>query len=137
MAANTVPIFVKNIKNWFALSGTSANTVLDGTGTVVTLMTGDANNGSQINKLRVVHLGTNIATVLRIFLNNGSTNAVAANNCLVKEITIAANTLDQDTASVAYEIPLNMAIQPNYKLNLTIGTAIAAGLAIEAEGGDY
>lgn len=136
MAANTVPIFVKNIKNWTALSGLSANTAMDGTGTVVTLLTGDT-EGSQVNKLRVVHLGTNVATVLRIFMNNGSTNAIAANNTLVKEITVAANTISQTAASVAYEIPLNMAVQSGYKLNLTIGTAIAAGLAIEAEGGDY
>lgn len=135
--ANTIPIFVKDTKNWFVPTGITQNTSLEGTGTVATLLTADATNGSQVNKIRIVHMGTNIATVLRIFVNNGSTNAIATNNALIKEVTIAANTLSQTAASLAYEIPMNLVLQAGYKLNVTIGTSIAAGLMVEAEGGDY
>jgi len=102
MAANTTPIFVKNPKNWFAPSGTSANTALDGTGTTVTLMTADATNGSMVNKIRITHLGSNVASVLRIFVNNGSNSAIAANNALVKEVAIPSNSLSQTAASLAF-----------------------------------
>lgn len=135
--ANTTPIFVKNAKNWFISSGTAANTNLDGTGTVATVVLADATNGSYVDKVRVTHMGSNVATVLRLFVNNGSANTTAANNALVKEIALAANTLSQTAASVAIEIPLSLPLAPGYKLNCTIGTAIAAGVMVEAEGGDY
>lgn len=136
MAANTAPIFVGSPKNWYVSSGTSANTNLDGTGTVATVLTAGA-SGSYVNKLRLTHLGTNVATVLRIFVNNGSSNTTAANNALVKEITMAANTVSQSAASVAVEVALDMPLAATYKLIATIGTAVAAGIMIEAEGGDY
>jgi hypothetical protein len=135
--ANTSPIFVKNAKNWFLTPGTAANTALDGTGTVATLMTADATNGSYVNKIRVTHLGTNVATVLRIFINNGSANSTAANNALIKEIALPSNSLSQTAVSVAYEIPLNLPLAAGYKLNMTLGTAVAAGHMVEAEGGDF
>ena len=136
MAANTSPIFTLTPKNWFSSSGTRANTALDGTGTVVTLGTAGS-NGSYISKVRLTHLGTNVATVLRLFINNGSTNATATNNILVYEVTMAANTLSQTAASTAVEIPLDLRLAASYKLNCTIGTAIASGIAVEVEVGDY
>jgi hypothetical protein len=75
--------------------------------------------------------------VLRLFVNNGSSNGTAGNNALVKEVAIAANTLSQTAESVAYEIPLQLPLAPGYKLNCTIGTAVAAGVMVHAEGGDY
>lgn len=135
--ANTAPIFVKNPKSWFAPSGTSANTALDGTGTVVTVVTADATEGSFVEKIRITHLGTNVASVLRLFMNNGSTNAIAANNALVKEIALAANTLSQTAVSAAIEVDINLPLAAGYKLNCTIGTAMAAGVMVAASGGDY
>lgn len=136
MPANTAPIFVATPKTWFVASGTSANTNLDGTGTVVTLVTAGA-SGSFVEKIRITHLGTNVASVLRLFVNNGSANTTASNNALLKEVTLAACTVSQTAASVAYEVTLNLSLAATYKLNCTIGTAMAAGAAIEAEGGDY
>ena len=136
MAANTTPIFTLAPKNLFASTGTSANTNLDGTGTVVTIGTAGA-EGSYIQKLRLTHMGSNVATVVRIFINNGSTNATPANNALVKEITMASNTLSQTAASTAVEVPIDLRIAAGYKLNVTIGTSIAAGIMVEADVGDY
>src|SRR6266545_5341807 len=123
MAANTLPISpIAPAESWNAAPLTAANTAMDGTGTVGTIITAGA-NGSRVPRVRVVHRGSNVATVLRIFENNGSTNATPANNNLVAEETIAANTLSQVAKSVFYDIYLNIVLKPGYKLNYTIGTA--------------
>ena len=136
MAANTSPIFVLTPKNWYVNTGTTANTNLDGTGSVATLMTAGS-NGSRVSKIRLTHSGTNVATVVRIFINNGSTSSTASNNVLFYEYTMAANTLSQTAASVAAEIPIDLSLAAGYKLLVTIGTSIATGIAVSAEGGDY
>jgi len=136
MAANTSPIFVLTPKNSYITTGVSANTALDGTGTVATVYTAGT-NGSKIENVTLWHLGTNIATVVRFFVNNGSTNATAGNNALVQEFTMAANTLSQVAASVQVVWPSNLYLPNGYKLNVTIGTAIAAGVMVAAQGGDY
>lgn len=137
MAANTSPIFLAApIVSWVS-TGTSANTNLDGTGTVATVFTADATNGGKIDKLILEHLGTNVATVVRFFVNNGLTNGTAANNALVYEQAMAANTLSQTAASVRVEIALDLALPLSYKLNCTIGTAVAAGIQVSAAGGKY
>ena len=137
MAANTSPIFVRAVRNAGISSGTSANTNKDGTGSVVTVFTADATNGSKIEKVRLTHMGTNVATVVRFFVNNGSSNGTATNNWLVKEVTMAANTNSEVAASTAVEVALDLVLPAGYKLNATIGTAIAAGIMLVAEGGDY
>jgi hypothetical protein len=137
VAANTTPIFLKQPNVQYITTGVNANTALDGTGTVATVFTADATNGSKIENVTLEHLGTNVATVVRFFVNNGSTNTTAANNALVYEVTMAANTLSQTAASVPMIWPANLYLKPGYKLNVTIGTAIAAGIMIFAQGGDY
>lgn len=136
MAAGTSPIFVATPKNWFASTALAANAAVDGTGTVVTVLTAGA-NGAKVKKIRLNHLGSNIATVVRLFINNGSANSTAANNGLVYEYTMAANTLSQVAASVPAEINLDLALAAGYKLNVTVGTTIASGIMVNAEGGDY
>lgn len=137
MAANTTPIFLKQTAIQYITTGVNANTALDGTGTVATVFTADATNGSKIEQVTLQHLGTNIATVVRFFVNNGATNATAGNNALVQEFTMAANTLSQTAASVPMVWAANLLLKPGYKLNVTIGTAIAAGVMVSAQGGDY
>lgn len=137
MAAGTAPIFLDAPKLGWVTTGTSANTALDGTGTVATIFTADATDGGKIEKIRLCHLGSNIATVVRFFINNGSTNASAVNNTLVYEVTMAANTVSQTAASVMQEHKVDWVLQPGYKLNVTIGTAIANGIQVTAFGGSY
>ena len=136
MAANTSPIFLGTPRTSWISTGTAANTALDGTGTVATVFTAGA-NGSKIETVSLEHLGTNVATVVRFFVNNGSSNAVAANNTLVHEETMAANTLSQVAKSVDLTWTANKVLPAGYKLNVTIGTAIAAGIQVTADGGDY
>lgn len=134
--ANTTPIFVGTPRNSFVSTGTNADTALDGTGSVATVWTAGA-SGSKITKIRLVHLGTNVATVLRLFVNNGGSNATPANNALVLEQTMAANTLSQVAQSIFIELPVDLVLGASNKLNVTIGTSIAAGIMVSAEGGDF
>lgn len=136
MAANTSPIFVATPKSSFVSTGVNANTALDGTGTVATAFTAGS-NGSRIETVQLEHLGTNVATVVRFFLNNGSTNSTATNNSLIYEVTMAANTLSQTAASVPVTFSPNWVLPSGYKINVTIGTAIAAGVQVTCSGGDY
>ncbi len=137
MAANTSPIFLKQPNVSYVTTGTNANTALDGTGTVATVFTADATNGSKIESVSLQHLGTNVATVVRFFINNGSSNATPSNNALIQEVSMATNTLSQVVASVPMVWAANLVLKPGYKLNATIGTAIAAGIMVTAVGGDY
>ncbi len=130
MAANTTPVFPLTPK----FSGgtiATANTAKDGTGTVVLIAT-SGTDASRIDYLRVRALGTNVATALRIFVNNGSDPTVAANNWLFTEATIAATTLSEVAALAETTIQLDMPLQAGYRLYATIGTTIAAGIVVSA-----
>lgn len=145
MPANTSPIFPLTPKvSWGTVA--TANTAKDGTGTAVTVATAGA-NGSRVDQIKVRALGSNVATVLRFFVNNGSTNATATNNTLIHEVTIAATTLSEVAALADNDITITKngidTVPPipylpaGYKINITIGTTIAAGLQVTVHGGDY
>lgn len=141
MAANTNPISpIAPATAWPSAPLLTGNTALDGTGTLgstVAAVFTAGTNGAKVNRIRVVHLGTNVATVLRVFLNNGSVNTVAANNILVSEITVASNSLSQVAASTFYDIPMNFVMMPGHRILYTIGTTVAAGHAVTADVGNY
>ena len=144
MPANTTPIFPLTPKcSWGKVL--TANTAKDGTGTVVTVFTAGA-NGSRIDQIKVRALGTNVATVIRFFINNGSDPTTATNNTLIHEKTIAATTLSE-TSELAdtdvliakgdsYVVPIPY-LPAGCKINVTIGTTVAAGLQVTVHGGDY
>jgi hypothetical protein len=137
MAANTQPIYSRVADVQWIQTITAANTAKDGTGTVNTVFTADATNGGWAEKLVFRALGTNVATVARVFINNGSTNATAANNTLFKEITLPATTLSEVAALADQELIIRVALPPGYKLNVTFGTAVAAGYSATTVGGKY
>lgn len=137
MPANTAPIFpvVPSIQ-WAAAAITAANTAKDGTGAVTTIFIGAA-NGSRVDYLKIRPIGTNVATVMRIFINNGASNAVAANNVLFLERSINSSTLSETSELADTYVPLDLGLPPGYKINVTLSTAIAAGVAVSGVGGDY
>lgn len=139
MAANTSPIFCKQPRASFVDLSTSAVTSTDGTdANVKTVFTADATNGSKVEDVFVVHKGTNSsATVVRFWINNGSTAGTATNNTLVYEMTMALNTLSQTAASTPGVWRANLVLPAGYKLLAASGTAIAGGMAVTAVGGDY
>ena len=141
MPANTAPIFsTKGAIQWSPAILSTANTAKDGTGSVATVFTGQtAGNaaGNFVQRLIARPLGTNVATVLRVFINNGSTNATAANNSLIAEMTLPVTALSEASAQPDYVLPLNFALPAGYKINCALGTAVAAGFAVSVIGGEY
>ena len=138
MPANTSPIFsIAGEAQWSSEAITAANTTTDLTsGTIYAIFTGGT-NGSYIQRIRFRHLGTNVATVARVWINNGSTTGTVANNTLWDEITLAANTLSQVAAAINYELPFGFALPAGYVIYVTLGTAVAAGFKVTIIGGDY
>ena len=136
MAANTAPIFTLTPHSAVGASITAANTAMDGTGTVQTGFTAGA-NGSYIRKVIVRAQGSNVATVFRVFLNNGGSNTVATNNALIAELSLPITTASNSVALPSFEIPLEFAVPASYALLFTIGTAVAAGVIPVTVGGDY
>ena len=101
------------------------------------MFTADATNGSYLQKLVLRPRGTNVASVMRVFINNGSSNATAANNALIAEVSLAATTNSETAALAGNELALNIPVPPGYRVMVTLGTAVAGGYAITAMGGDY
>lgn len=137
MAANTAPIFSKTARIGFAGAITAANTAKDGTGTVDTVFTADATEGSYLRFLNIRPKGTNTGSVLRVFLNNGGANSTASNNVLFAEISLPATVNTETAANIGQVIPMEIALPAGWKVNVTLGTAVAGGYAVTGVGGDY
>ena len=137
MAINTTPIFTKKGDiQWNPTALAAANTAKDGTGTVATVFTAGA-DGAFVQRLVARPLGSNVATVLRVFVNNGGVNTTAANNSLIAEMTLPATALSEVAALPPYELPLNLALPAGYRLLCSLGTAVVAGYQVSVLGGSY
>lgn len=137
MAANTNPIYSRTAQIDWAAAVTAANTAKDGTGTTATVFTADATEGGFVHKLRGMPLGTNVASVARLFINNGQSAAVAANNVYYGDVSLPATTLTEVAGQLPIEIPLSIPLPPGYKLLVALGTAVAAGWQFSVVGGKY
>jgi hypothetical protein len=123
----------------FTTNMTTANTGNLSAGTSYMVFSANT-NGSYVQKIRFRHQSNNtnnVATVARVFINNGGALGTASNNTIWDEITIAANTASQTAASTNYELPLNFALPPGHIMYCTIGTAVVAGIQATVIGGDY
>src|SRR6266702_4523631 len=95
--ANNSPIFSKagdvssNNGTGMAPTLTTGSNTYDGTnGNAALVYTSGAGGFTQ--RLRFKAIGTNVATVARIFLNNGSSAGTATNNSFYGEISLPATT---------------------------------------------
>ena len=152
MSQNTSPIFslVPIISAAQLTSSATANTKSDGSGTIGTdifkVVTGDPTNGSFISKLRISSAASVASTamgasVIRIYLSNKTSGATSsADTWLFQELTAAANTADSSaTPSIYYEVPINLALPPNYTLLVSIHAQPLANTLwqVVAVGGNY
>lgn len=147
MAQNTSPIFplvpeVLWVSGTGATAGTpgrDANTTTDLTaGTIYgPIFTADATDGSRLDFIKVRSLGTNVATVIRLWINNGAATTTATNNTLYLERTLSATTVSQTSELPDIILPLNISLPAGYRVYATFGTAVAAGFHLTAVGGDY
>ena len=110
-------------------TGISANNSL--------IFTADATNGSFVQRIRFKAGGTNVATVARIYINNGSIATTAANNVFYAEISLPATTAIATAATIDLDYPLNFALQLGFRLYFGLGTAVAAGWVATVIAGDY
>lgn len=139
MAANTSPIFplTPTFAATIPTTLTTANTAKDGTGTVVQISAVFGVNGAFVESIEALPIGTNTASVLRVFLNNGSTPTSAANNILLEEVSLPATTLTEVAGQTKIVIPINRAFKAGFTMYATIGTTVAAGWRVRVHSGDY
>lgn len=139
MPANIDPIFSRlGDIQWTTIpSGTTANTAVDGTGTVFTVFTADATNGGFVQSIRIKAASVSTATVIRFFINNGSTNATAANNSFFDEMSIPTITASSTAAVAVFELQVARALPPGYKINCCYGTSVTGAIYLTAFAGKY
>ena len=138
MAANNDPIYSRTGAIGLNTGITSAQNTYDGAGANDTLVfSADATNGSYVQRLRFKAKGTNVASVARIYINNGSTNGTAANNTFYGEISLPATTAAAAAATVDIDYPMNLPLPAGYKIYVGLGTAVAAGWVVTTVAGHY
>ena len=145
MPANTAPIYSiagrtdsVAANNTGLVVGPTANTALDGSGTLVKAFTAGT-NGSYLQKIRFRPVGSPAATVARVFISSSSTTSSTVTN-LYDEITLPATTLSQTAATSIFELPLNFALPASYFLYVTFGTSTGSagtGYSVVTIAGDY
>lgn len=141
MAANTQPIFPvsPNVSGGKVITAdTSYETPTTNPVTVFTAGT----NGSRIDAIKARALGTNIDTVLRLFVHDG-----ASAYYLAYEIQLAASTAAADDITgtdvdllrdTGYEaMPVIPYLPASYEIIATVGTTVATGWMVTVFGGDY
>lgn len=110
-------------------TGISANNSL--------IFTADASNGGFVQRIRFKALGTNAATVARVYINNGSTSGTATNNVFYGEVSLPATTAITTAATVDVDYPMNFALPPGYKLYVGLGATVVAGWVASVIAGAY
>ena len=149
MAANITPIFPLTPKMGIKTL-TTADTSLSAPTTQGFALLTAGTNGMRLDAIKAKALGTNVQTVLRVFVNDGLGTA-AVNFALVAEYDLPAITLDADNATTEILLkPLDTGESADYptkilppaipagaKIYVSIGTTVAAGWAITGLGGDY
>lgn len=138
---NNQPIYTRVADiQWSTSTVISANTTTDLTsGTIYQVFSADTTNGGYVQRIRFKPLGTNIANVARLWLNNGSSTSSASNNALWDEITLPSTTTSSVAALPTFELPLNFPLPANYALYVTLGSANTGttGYDVVVIGGKY
>lgn len=139
MAANNNPVYALT-PNTGARNVvlTAANTAKDGTGTTSLIYTAGL-NGGRIKFIEFHAIGTNVTTLVRAFLNNGTgIPGTAANNSFMSELPLAASTLSETVLTGPPSVMwLNRELGAGERVYLTLATAVAAGWAAVAYGEDF
>ena len=146
MAVTATPIFTQTpnagAMNAILSTAMATTTAYDGTtavGTAMALAFTAGANGSRIDQIQMrfastngaAASGTSAATVVRVWINNGSVNTTAGNNAFFGEVALPATAVAaaSTTANQNYLVLL-----PVGGLNLPAGYKIYAGLTVAAGG---
>lgn len=145
MAANTTPIFphTPNVSWGVALTADGTATKNhDGTAAGAVLLFTAGADGARVDEIRATPLGTNTASALRIFINNGSDNTTATNNTLHSDTSLPAITISEIAGQSTVQVLKPDDNKPiylpaGYKLYACVGTTMAVGWHVTVIGGDY
>lgn len=157
MAANTSPIFpltpnagVLNVLLTTAMTNTKAYDGTDTAGTALALVYTAGANGSKVDSVNIqltstngaTASGTTAATVVRFWLNNGSSNTTATNNRLLGEVAVPATTVVALATAIntTYAFAYSKAIPAGYKIYAGITVAVGGtncAINVGVDGGDY
>lgn len=137
MAANTEPIFSRTPAIGISTAITGASTLYTGIhANDALIFTADATNGAFVQKVRFKALGTNTATVARVYINDGTTTS-STHYSLYGELSLAAMTTSATNAMPDYDYAMNIPLPAGYKLYCGLGTAVAAGWVCTTIAGSY
>lgn len=152
MAANTSPIAILQpvnssdgqITSTAVLAPTLTAAFNDFTGVSASLVfTAHATEGGRIGAIRMLPKGTNVATLVRFFLNNGGAVGTASNNQFLGEMGLPATTASAVAPLPAIEIPMGgnmrgLNLAPGHRIYAQIATAVAGGwVAMAVDGGRF
>lgn len=141
MTANTQPIFpitpnpgLLNVLLSTAMTNTKSYDGTDAAGTALAQCFLAGANGSRVDSVSVEYTSTNgatasgttNATVMRLWLNNGSANTTAANNQLLGEVAIPAQTVTAlaTTVNPVITLQIGRSIPANYKIYAGLTVAV-------------
>jgi hypothetical protein len=133
MAVSSTPIFAQAVRH-AAVAISTANTNRDGSGTIGTVFTADATDGSSIDHIEISATGTTTAGVIRLFIYNGSTYF------LWREVLVTAITPSTSVAVFSATVDCS---RPENALHLPAGWSLRASthnaetFHIHAFGHDY
>jgi len=78
-----------------------------------------------------------VASVARIYINNGSVNTTATNNQFYGEQSLPAVTAINTSATSDIDYPMGFAIDPGFRIYVGLGTTVAASWIVTGVGGRY
>jgi hypothetical protein len=142
MPQNTNPIYTLT-GNVSANGTTMAGTILTATGDYTgvsanhKLIHTAGANGSYVKRIKFVALGTNVATVARIYINNGSDPTVSPNNQILGQQSLPATTASNTAMTAEPEFPLEMLLPAGFRIYVGAATTVAAGWVATCIAGDY
>lgn len=144
MAGNADPIFSKSgdvsSDGTTGMAPTITTAVGDYTGASADyklVFTADATNGGFIQRIRFKPAGTNIASLARIFINNGSANTTASNNSFYGDMTLPVSTASLTASMPELDYPLNIALPAGFRIYVGVATTVAAGWYCTPIAGKY
>lgn len=92
--------------------------------------------GGTLPALLFKALGTNVATVARVYKNNGGAPTVATNNTFIGEVGLPITTASATapTPDIDYQLGLAGRLAPNERIYVQLATAVAAGWRVSPVG---
>jgi len=131
------PMFVDKPQSNFSGTVTTQNQTRFGTGTLTQVWRSPSSNviATYLDHIRIKPIGTNVASVARVWINNGGVTTVANNNTLFTEVALPAITLNEAIGQVDIPISMKLFLPQSYNVYVTLGTTVAAGWTFTGIGG--